>query len=582
MQTLFKEISYNLEKLIHDIDMGEIGLPEIQRPFIWEDSKIRNLFDSMYRGYPIGYLLFWANALGSKHKHIGIESKQKFPDLLIVDGQQRLTALFAVIKGVPVIRENYKQELIKIAFKPAEERFEVWDAAIEKSSEYIHNISVLWSPDFDLIQYVNDFIANIKLLRVITRDEEKQISNSITKLVNLRSYPFTALEVSANVNEEQVAEIFVRINSQGKTLNLSDFILTLMSVFWDEGRSDLESFCRSAREPSVGEASPFNFHLKPTPDQLLRVAVGFCFRRARLQNVYNILRGKDLETEEFSSELRDVQFGKLKTAQSQVLDLQNWHEYLKVLINAGFLNQYMISSDMNVLYAYVFFLLGKMVYEVDSHELRSVISKWFFMVSLTGRYTGSAETAMERDFARLRDVNDADGFVSLLKQIIAEQLTDDFWRINLPTALASSSSKSPALFAYYASLNVLGVKVLFSNLQVSDLFRKEIHAKRSALERHHLFPKAYLKKIGITESIKYNQIANFALIEWLDNAEILDKAPEKYFAPLKNKYSSEELQKMYKYHALPLDWESMEYFGFLAKRRQLMALVIKEGFNALR
>jgi uncharacterized protein with ParB-like and HNH nuclease domain len=88
--TLFKEISYSLAKIIEDIEMGEIGLPELQRPFVWHNTKIRDLFDSMYKGFPVGYLLFWANGIGDIHRHIGVNGKQKYPRLLIVDGQQRI------------------------------------------------------------------------------------------------------------------------------------------------------------------------------------------------------------------------------------------------------------------------------------------------------------------------------------------------------------------------------------------------------------------------------------------------------------------------------------------------------------
>lgn len=105
--TLFKEVNYSLSKLIEDIDIGEIGLPEIQRPFVWPNARVRDLFDSMYKGFPVGYLLFWGNGTDDGYRQLGTEGKQHSPRLLIVDGQQRLTALFAVLKGVAVVRQNY-------------------------------------------------------------------------------------------------------------------------------------------------------------------------------------------------------------------------------------------------------------------------------------------------------------------------------------------------------------------------------------------------------------------------------------------------------------------------------------------
>ncbi|MGQ0669708.1 MAG: DUF262 domain-containing protein [Actinomycetota bacterium] len=114
--TSFKEITYSLNKLIEDIEIGEIGLPDIQRPFVWSNAQVRDLFDSMYRGFPVGYLLFWANGLPGEYRQIGADGKQKAPRLLIVDGQQRLTSLFAVLKGIPV------QPLHRAGSRPASPR----------------------------------------------------------------------------------------------------------------------------------------------------------------------------------------------------------------------------------------------------------------------------------------------------------------------------------------------------------------------------------------------------------------------------------------------------------------------------
>lgn len=493
--TLFKEIGYSLSKLIEDIDMGEIGLPDIQRPFVWTPAKVRDLFDSMYKGFPVGYLLFWVNGLGNGHRQIGTDTKQKIPRLLIVDGQQRLTSLYSVLKGKQILRNDYTPQYIQIAFRPKGAKFEVTDAAIRRDPEYIPDISQLWAGEQTRNRFVKDFMARLREYREVIDKEEDMLNELIDRLYDLQHYPFTALELSPNIEEEQVAEVFVRINSKGTTLNQADFILTLMSVFWDEGRSQLELFCRAARQPSTSEASPFNYFIQPDPDQLLRVSVGLGFRRARLQHVYSILRGKDLETEQFSEERRIQQFEVLKDAQAMVLDLQNWHEFLKTLIFAGFRSSSMISSQAALLYGYVMFLIGKCIFKLDSYELRNLIARWFFMTSLTARYSASPETTMEADLARLRSIKNGSDFVKVLDQIISDTLTDDFWTITLPNELATSSARSPSLFAYYASLNLLDARVLFSKMKISELLDPSIKAKKSAIERHHLYPKKYLKSL---------------------------------------------------------------------------------------
>lgn len=581
MSTLFKDVKYNLNTLIQNIDLGTIGLPDIQRPFVWKDTKVRDLFDSLYRGYPVGYFLFWENANIEGVKGIGTDKKQKYPSLLIVDGQQRLTSLYAILKGQEVVRENYVKTKIVIAFNPLEEKFEVPDAAIRKNPRFYQNISDLWQPNINIFKVIIDFISNLKKHIEVSDELEMKIQEAFMRLKNLENYPFSVLELSHEINEEQVADVFVRINSEGKALNQADFILTLMSVFWDEGRTNLENFCRDARTPSTTQATPFNYIIVPKPEQMLRVAVGLAFRRARLQYIYSILRGKDLETGIFSEERRTLQFEKLKDAQAQALDIQHWHEFLKALKQAGYNNESYISSNNNILYSYVFFLLGRIDYKVDLFNLKKLIAKWFFMCAITGRYTSSPETSMEMDLARFRTVKSAEDFVNAMNSIIDSQLTSDFWEVTLPMDLATSSFRSPSLFAYYAALNIHNALGLFSKLQVKDLLEAGLRANKSPLERHHLFPKAWLTRNGITEKRDINQIANFALVEWSDNIAINDKEPRVYLPIYEQRFSKEEFLNMRYWHALPENWQEMNYQEFLLERRKLIAQVVKDAYYKL-
>lgn len=581
MATLFKEVNYNLTTLVENIDLGIIGLPDIQRPFVWPDIKVRRLFDSMYRGFPVGYLLFWQNALVEGSKEIGIGAKQKHPSLLIVDGQQRLTSLYAVLKGKKVIRENFDEERIIIAFRPTDESFEIPDATIRKSSEYVQDISELWSSETDITDFIINFIEKLKTVREVPDEERKRIQQAIGKLYNLLHYPFSALELSPAIDEEQVAEIFVRINSEGKNLNQADFILTLMSVFWDEGRKQLEQFTKECKLPSTGEASPFNYIITPSPDQMLRVSVGLAFKRARLQYVYSILRGKDLDTGEMSTERRDAQFERLRIAQDKCLHLTHWHEYLKVVEVAGYIRSDIISSENNLLYCYVMFLLGKVEFGLSIQQLRGLISRWFFMSSLTGRYTGSPESQMETDLARFRELKTSDEFRHELERVIETEFTNDYWVINLPEALATSAARGPSLFAYYAALNILDAKGLFSELNVRDLLRAGLKSNRSALEKHHLFPKAYLRSIGVDQKQKTNQIANYALVEWSDNGDISDQPPAEYISHYLDRMPETSRASQYHWHALWDGWEQESFDTFLGERRKRMALIIKEAYNRL-
>jgi len=269
----------------------------------------------------------------------------------------------------------------------------------------------------------------------------------------------------------------------------------------------------------------------------------------------------------------------LKLAQAKSLNIQNWHEFIKAVKQAGFARQDYISSKNNLLYAYIFFLIGREDFKMDLYELKKLIGKWFFMSSITGRYTGSSETVMEMDLARLRGLKTADEFKKVLDDIIISQLTNDFWDITLPNDLSTSSSTSPSLYAYYATLNVLGANGLFSKLKVSDLLQEGLRSKKSALERHHLFPKAWLQRNGITEQRDTNQIANYALVEWSDNISISDTAPADYLPQYLNRLSAEEKQKMYYWHALPENWEQMNFEDFLMERRKQIAKVVKDAYE---
>ena len=583
--TVFNKVDYTLGSLLSQIELGQLGLPDIQRPFVWKNAKVRDLFDSLYRGYPVGHFLFWATSVTKGGKQIGADKKQLASSLLIVDGQQRLTGLYAVVKGVPVVREDYSEERIEIAFCPLEGAFAVADAATRNDPEFLPSISALWSKGANLFQLAGQFVTRLREAReskggALSEEEVEKAQVALNRLQNLQGFPFTALVLSAEVEEEQVGEIFVRINSKGKQLNESDFILTLMSVFWDEGRKALETFSRESRTPTMAGGTSYNELFDPAPDQLLRVGVGLGFRRARLHYVYSLLRGKDLETGEFSDAQRERQFGILGSAQANVLDLQHWHDFLTLLPLAGVRGKGQITSQNAVLMAYTLYLLGRNEFKVERFQLKTIIAQWLFMSSLTSRYTGgSAESAMEADLAALRERKGQDQFLAWLEGNMKVELTNDFWGITLPTRLRTSASRGPALFAWYAALVLMDARVLFSKKKVADLLAPAKRAKRKGVERHHIFPRAYLKKeLGLKSTQEINRIANLALVEWDDNAAINEQPPAKYAEKYTARFSGEELAKMYYWHGLPPDWYGLDYEAFLGQREKLIARVIKDGF----
>jgi hypothetical protein len=578
---LFKTTNYPLNALIEDIDLGKIGLPELQRPFVWPNRNVRDLLDSLYRGYPAGFLLFWETGADAGLKGIGSKNEKSVPSLAIVDGHQRLTSLYAVVKGAEVLRANFKKESIRIAFNPLSEKFEVADAAIVKDKSFIPNISVLWQVDFRPSVFRREFIGALRAVRELTEDEAEKIERAIDDLRNLIQYQFVALTLASSVDPATIAEVFVRINGQGKQLNQSDFILTLMSVFWDEGRADLEAFALQATKPSDGQASAFNHFIKPAPDQMLRATVGLALKRARLANVYSVLRGRDAQTGLDNPERRVEQFALMQVAQKSSLNLTNWHHFLGALTLAGYRSEKMISSQTAIIYSYVLYLLGIVDYGIDKATMRQAIAEYFFMASLTGRYTSSPETRFESDLGMVRDLIDGAAFLARLREISSTTLTNDYWTITLPSQLATSASRSPSLFAYQAALITLDANALYSPIKIASMVDPAVNGTKTAFEQHHLFPRGYLNDLRVTDLKLVNQIANFASVEWPENIKIGKKSPSEYAPPLDAALSAKERENLYFWHALPHLWWELPYDQFLIARRVRMAAVIQEAWKQL-
>ena len=582
MPTLYRDTGYSLVHLIEDIKHGNIALPDIQRPFVWSAAKTRDLFDSMYRGYPVGTLMFWETGADVGTRQVGGGDNERVAKLLIVDGQQRLTSLFAVLTGRMVLTKTFEEKHIRIAFHPSDETFEVTDAAIVRDPEFIPDITVLWAKGYK--STVREFMARLGETRdgQLEHAEQDHLEERIDRVRDLRDFRFQVIELNADADEEQVAEIFVRINSEGVKLNQADFILTLMSVHWELGRQQLEAFCRDAVDPAVTGPSPKNGFIDPSPDQLLRAGVGLAFRRGRLQHVYSILRGKDLETGDVSAQRRTAQFEELRQAQEDVLDLTNWHEFLKCLTHGGFRSRRMVTSENALIYTYILWLIGKRDFGLDLRTLRDVIARWFFMAHTTGRYTSSPESQIEADLGRISALEPADGpaFCAELDRIVRSNFTGDYWKISLPNRLDTSSARSPVLFAYWAALNLLDAELLFSDVRIRELLDPAVSAPR-AIERHHLFPKAYLAAKGVTITRQVNAIANMAFLDWPENATIGANDPMEYWPAMSGAMDPERLRRQVQWHALPVGWEQLDYPAFLDRRRDLIAHVVREGFDRL-
>jgi hypothetical protein len=593
MSDIFKHHPWKVKDLVVGVEKGQIRLPDIQRPFVWSNAKVRDLFDSMYKGFPVGELMFWMNRDQDHLKAIGVGKKTLDASLQVVDGQQRLTSMFAAINGLEIWRENYERNRIRLAFNPFTERFEVPTPAITRSAEWIPDIREVFSSP---ISARKSYIQRLKANKVfeVTEELEERVEASLAKLYALNDYQFQVVQIDEAVTREVVADVFVRINSEGVSLQASDFILTWLSVFWESGRSEIEEFAKKSHftpkgfSEITGEKTTWTAHnpfMSLTPGQLTRVIVGFGLKRGRMQDAYNYLRGRNPKTREIVAEDREKALLEFQVGQRHVLNPLHWDEFFKVLERAGFRTGAMITSQTTLLYTFAIWLIGRVEFKVPLDELREIVARWYFMSQISGRYTRSSETAFQEDLNRLStlEYRSSQNFKSMLIEQIDISVPNDWWQITLPNEFETSSVKSPAWLGYVAALNILDAEVLLSHMKVNQWLVPGARPVKG-IEKHHLFPKDYLRtQLRIKSTRRINQVANLALVEWSDNIEISAQPPEQYWpAEIVDKaLGKEQIAKQLVWHALPENWTSLPYDDFLKQRRGLMAQVTQEAFKKL-
>ena len=367
VKMLFTPVPRILKDLIMEVENGKLGLPELQRGYVWKATKVRDLLDSMLKGYPIGYLMIWDSS--DKGKSMGTEKKAFTAKGLVIDGQQRLTSLYAVMLGKEIVDEKFNKKPIIISFNPLTRVFDVGNNANKRAAEWIYDISEVFLNEAHSFAYISEKVKIIsdsreKADNVFTDSEKQLIQQNIMDLLSLGNFSVPTLEINGDADEEAVADIFVRVNSGGKPLGEDDFILTLISVYWQEGRQKIGDFCRNAKIPK--ENTAYNFLFQPSPTHIVRVAMSYGFKRARLHYAYMMLRGRDFNQGVYSDELRAEQFGKLPTILDKILKIQVWKDFIKCIEAAGFISKSLISSENALVYSYALYLIGKFDYSMTA------------------------------------------------------------------------------------------------------------------------------------------------------------------------------------------------------------------------
>jgi len=584
-----------IDTLLTWVKSGEIAIPEIQRPFVWEATKVRNLLDSLYQGFPVGYLIAWRNPTVKLKDGTTSAGKR-----ILIDGQQRVTALMASLLGMEVLTKDYERIRIRIAFNPLAEgdapSFEVSNPAIAKNPLWIPDVSKLFQTDADLFDQTDAYISRNPEI------DRSLVGKALQRLLKIVNNSVGLIELAEDLDIETVTEIFIRVNSAGAELSQADFAMSKIAVnetyggntlrkaieyfchlaispdFYSQIEKNDPEFCRSEFFPKMAWLKDVNDDLyDPTYTDMLRVAFTSEFGRGKLQDLVALLSGRNFATKQYEESIAEASFAKLKQGVLAFMSKTHFDRIIMILKSAGFVTSDLIRSRNAINFAYILYLRGRRE-NLAAHEIESLVRRWFAMSILRGRYSGSPETAFDFDIRQI----DSQGLQPYAEAVIENELPSTFWTGMLPQLMDTSSSTSPYFIAYQAAQARLGDRgFLSAGITVRDLLLNRG-------DKHHVFPRKHLQRAGATRS-SYNQIANFVMAQSEINIAIGDKAPEAYFTELREQVNGgptryggisdpAELRANLVMNCLPttlLAGDLPAYEDFLVERRRLMAEKIR-------
>jgi hypothetical protein len=587
---------FTVQNILNWVEIGEIAIPEIQRPFVWNSTQVRDFLDSLYKGYPVGYLIAWRNP--NVRLKNGTTSHGK---RILIDGQQRVTALMISLLGKQILNKDYKRITISIAFHPIEEKFEVSNPAIKKDPAWIPNISVIFNKDFKTLSFVKEYSEKNQI------EDIDLIYETIEALKGILNNPIGLIELSSELDIDTVTEIFIRINSSGVVLSQADFAMSKIAVSEKYNgnilRKAIDYFCHIAVAPEFcdelksidKEFIQTDYFQKmkwlryenddlydPSYNDMLRVAFTYKFKRGRLQDLVALLSGRNFETREYEERIIEESFNKLSEGIKDYMNENNFKKFTLILRSAGFIDSSMIRSQNAVNFAYILYLTLREL-NLNQAIIETLVRKWFVLSILRSRYSSSPESQFDYDIKQIM-INPE----NYIDNTIKAELSDAFWDIGLPQQLNTSVASSPSFNVFLAAQVKMRDKGFLSkDINVEDLIRIKGDV-------HHIFPRDYLKKNGFTKNM-YNQIANYVMSQSEINITIGAKAPNVYFNELleqckggKLKYGGirtvKELEENMRMHCIPesiFEMKASDYEKFLEERRKLMALKIKEYFSLL-
>ncbi|MGP4078543.1 GmrSD restriction endonuclease domain-containing protein [Pseudalkalibacillus sp. R45] len=588
-----------INALISWIEEEIVAIPEIQRPFVWKPTKVRNLIDSLYNDYPVGYIITWQNP-DARLKDGTISHGKK----ILIDGQQRVTAIMAAISGKEVVTKDYNKRKIKIAFNPIEEAFEVENPAIRKNKKWIPDISEVFKPGFDTLGFIQ------KYCDLNPEIDMNDLNRILQKLTSIKYSSIGIIELSHTLDIEVVTEIFIRINSAGVNLSQADFAMSKISVN-DQYKGPLirktvDYFCHLIKNPSIYQniiendqefsqttelqkikwVKDYNTNIyEPSYSDLLRVAFTFKFLRGKISNLVSLLSGRDFETREYKEEIIENSFESLHDGVLKFVNETNFKRFIIILKSAGIINSKLVRSQNALNFAYTLFLLLRDK-KVNDSIINQVVRRWLITSILTERYSGSPESMFDYDIKRFVA---HDNPIDYVKKTEAGELSNAYWENILPSNLNTSVTSSPYFNLY-----------IISQIYDKDyaFLSKSITVQQLIEERgdvHHVFPKKYLQANGFNNRGQYNQIANYAYTEQVVNLAVRAQSPKAYLTKVKEQIKDsqirigeidnmDDLVENFKMNCIPqslFEMEATDYERFLEERRSLIVDKIRSYFHKL-
>ena len=580
------------------VESGAIAIPEIQRPFVWTSTQVRDLMDSLYQGYPVGYIITWQNP-DVKLKD-GSTSQGK---RILIDGQQRITALRAAISGLNVVDKKYKKRRIAISFNPLTEEFRTRTSSTERGKEWISDIAEVMVNGYDTLTFVDEYVARNP---GTTRQE---INSRLNRLIQIKNKQIGEIQLSPSLDINIVNEIFVRINASGVNLSNADFAMSKIAVYEkDPGdemgmrlRKFIDYFAHLSAAPDQfkdiaqndSEFAKTDYFAKiawlknetddlydPTYNDIIRVVGLTQFTRGKLGDVVSLLSGRNFETRQDEKEIADLSFQKLEKGLYQFTNENKFKQFVQnILRGSGYDEPNMLIARNAVNYAYAMYL-RLLDIGVNHADANSLVRRLLAISLMTGRHSGGFETQFEQDIKRIQSAGDMAKFIATLEE---QELSDVFWNSTLVDEFDKPTTNNPFWHMFIAVQNKL--------LKQSFLSKNNIARDLATDDIHHIFPKNYLVKHGYDKS-KYNRIANFVHLRNDINISVSDLAPREYLGDILsggNNHHSDivneaEMINNFEDNAIPkilLQAEVDDYDEFLRQRQVLMAEMVREYYKTL-